>query len=289
MERLTDEQIAEITAYCERKIDSPGRVDAVAGFGTQYHAVLALLAERKRTKELLDDYVRGYWVKEGQIHELTHGFCFAADRNPADMGDNIEAAIRQEISLQKCLENIRLWLCGLPYTLPKPEPKGIYTASRVRHASLWHGYRAEGFSISATWIDEAGPGETADMGELWERCVSEARTAAAVVLYRENGEMLKGALVEVGAALGAGVPVFAVGCDDLKEYSWLHHRLVTRCATLREAMLLAEDKADFARIRAMTPEEVRQELEAEGIDLTETKRKMHERMQAVRESESDAK
>lgn len=122
---------------------------------------------------------------------------------------------------------------------------GIYTASRVRHAQKWLDAREKGYPIISTWIDEAGPGETADMGELWIRCIHEARTADVVILYREDGEMLKGALVEVGAALGAGVPVLTVGCDDLSEYSWLNHLLVTRCDSLEDAFCLAERMADL--------------------------------------------
>lgn len=114
----------------------------------------------------------------------------------------------------------------------------IYTASRTRHAPRWKDLRASGVPIIATWIDEAGPGETADMSELWGRCINEAKSAGAVILYREDGETLKGALVEVGAALGAGVPVYVVGCIDTSEYSWLNHPLVTLCRTVDSALRL---------------------------------------------------
>lgn len=189
------------------------------------------------------------------------------------------------VYLMNALNHAVNYLYSLPAETAASAKNGIYTASRTRHAGIWQAFRQEGFSIVATWIDEAGPGETADMGELWQRCIQEAKNVSALVLYREDNEPLKGALVEVGAALANGVPVFTVGCGNLSEYSWLHHPLVRQCATLREAMLFAENEADCARIAAMPQDEIRKELEAAGIDLTETKRKMHERMQSFRESE----
>lgn len=76
---------------------------------------------------------------------------------------------------------------------------------------MWQSLRLLGIPIVSTWIDEAGASETADRGELAQRCISEAVSAKAVLLYCEPGETLKGALVEVGAALAHNVPVYCVG------------------------------------------------------------------------------
>ena len=59
----------------------------------------------------------------------------------------------------------------------------------------------------------------------------EASEADCLLVYCEPGDQLKGGLVEVGAALSAGKPVYAVGPMD---GSWVHHPLVTPCATLGE-------------------------------------------------------
>jgi hypothetical protein len=113
---------------------------------------------------------------------------------------------------------------------------GIYTASKTKHADKWRQLRADGWHVVSTWIDEAGVGETDDFADLWGRCVNEAKTAGALVIYREPGEVLKGAFVEVGAALAKGVPVYAVGCN---EFSFVHHIGVTVCDGLDEALRLA--------------------------------------------------
>lgn len=115
--------------------------------------------------------------------------------------------------------------------------KGIYIASKTHHAPKWLELRANGLPIVSTWIDEAGPGQSADLSDLWRRCTLEASTASALVVYRETDDILKGAFIEVGIALASNVPVFAVGC---KGQSFTNHRLVTCCDTLDDAIRLAQ-------------------------------------------------
>ena len=104
----------------------------------------------------------------------------------------------------------------------------VYIASKTKHAALWRSLRKTMGFIS-TWIDEAGEGETSDFADLWRRCIEEARTADALVAYHEPGDVWKGAFVEIGAALAAGVPVYVIGDPP---GSWPNHPLVTRCASL---------------------------------------------------------
>ena len=93
---------------------------------------------------------------------------------------------------------------------------GIYIASKTVHASRWRYLRDNGLMpIVSTWIDEAGAGESQSLEDLWRRCILESATAEVLVIYREHGEILKGAFVELGAALAAGVPVLAVGIEEL--------------------------------------------------------------------------
>jgi len=114
---------------------------------------------------------------------------------------------------------------------------GIYIASKVAHAVKWRDLRdVEGEPIISTWIDEAGVGESASLKDLWHRCVHEASNAAALIIYREPGEILKGAWVELGAALANGVPVFAVG---IEEFTVANHVGITHCADLFSARRLA--------------------------------------------------
>jgi nucleoside 2-deoxyribosyltransferase len=100
----------------------------------------------------------------------------------------------------------------------------IYVASEVKHASLWLSARADGYPIISTWIDEAGPGETPSLAALWERIVPEVLSADAFVIFRDGfDEILKGAYVELGIALAAGLPIYAVGFDDAHAPSFMQH------------------------------------------------------------------
>lgn len=132
---------------------------------------------------------------------------------------------------------------------------GIYTASKTTHAQRWRMLRAVGCPVIATWIDEAGQGQTSDFADLWERCISEAAGADCVILYRQPGEVLKGALVEAGAALASGKPVLFAGDKDGLG-SFLSHRLAEECEGLTHAIQRATaicDAADLARSNPATP------------------------------------
>lgn len=92
----------------------------------------------------------------------------------------------------------------------------IYIASKTIHAPKWRRLRTEGYNIISTWIDEAGFGQTHDYAELSVRCIKEIRQSDFLVLYCEDGEILKGALIEAGIALAFGEEVRSVGkCDIL--------------------------------------------------------------------------
>lgn len=110
---------------------------------------------------------------------------------------------------------------------------GIYLASKSEHGPRWQALRASGVPIVSTWIDESGKGQTSDWGDLWARSVREASTAAAFVMYVEPGEIHRGSLVEFGAALHAGVPVFWVGPEV---GSVRRARGVTVCETIEDAI-----------------------------------------------------
>lgn len=101
---------------------------------------------------------------------------------------------------------------GLPSTDDAPPRElrpTIYIASRVKHAASWRALRdGNGANIISTWIDEDGPGQTSDRGELVRRCLREAAEADVCILYvGTNDAPLKLALGEACVALHAGKPV----------------------------------------------------------------------------------
>jgi hypothetical protein len=113
--------------------------------------------------------------------------------------------------------------------------RGVYIASKTRHAHKWVALHDSGAPIISTWIDEAGEGQTASFADLWTRCVYEAANSRMLILYSENQESLKGALIEMGAALACGIPVVIVG-DAPQLKTAKHHPLVSHAATVEEAL-----------------------------------------------------
>ena len=124
----------------------------------------------------------------------------------------------------------------------------FYVASRVRHAAMWLQLRALGYPITSTWIDEAGEGQTTDFADLWTRIISEVTASDWLLLFAVPDDVpLKGALVEVGAALAAGRQVVAVlPAIQLEPRSmrpigsWLNHPLVSTAETIGDAIALFE-------------------------------------------------
>lgn len=112
----------------------------------------------------------------------------------------------------------------------------IYTASKTKHADRWRRLRAQGYEIISTWIDEAGEGETTNRRGLAERCIEESKNADCLLLYCEAGDYLKGAFIEIGAALAAYVPIFAVGKPLPDSSVFCSHRLWFQFETLDDAL-----------------------------------------------------
>jgi hypothetical protein len=112
----------------------------------------------------------------------------------------------------------------------------IYVASRTARAEMWRELRAAGYPIVSPWIDEARPAQTADLADLWEQIARDIQDSKHLVLYAEPADFpLKGALVEVGIALGAEVPVVVCLPGVVLEQgtfrplgSWVSSPLVTR-------------------------------------------------------------
>lgn len=128
--------------------------------------------------------------------------------------------------------------------------KGIYIASKTAHARRWRLLRLIGYPIISTWIDEAGEGESKDLNDLWERCLREASTAEVLVLNCERNEVLKGAWIELGAALIARVPVIAVG---IEEFTVSKLQRIQHFRTMGEAVTFLKPMCNGVRFSELPP------------------------------------
>lgn len=112
----------------------------------------------------------------------------------------------------------------------------IYVASKTKHAPMWREHRAgwEGVAlVASTWIDEAAEDESADLSDLWDRCISEAANADLLIAYHEADEQWKGAYIEIGAALTSGIPVYVCGRPA---GTFVNHPLVTYASDPSDAL-----------------------------------------------------
>lgn len=126
-------------------------------------------------------------------------------------------------------------------------PQIFYVASRAsipERSAMWRTLRDRGVLINSTWIDEAGEGESACLTDLWRRIGREVSEAEALILYVEADDFpLKGALIEVGMAMGMGKRVLIVAPGVELEPrsmrplgSWAMHPLVSFHQTVQHAI-----------------------------------------------------
>lgn len=88
----------------------------------------------------------------------------------------------------------------------------FYVASKSKHGPMWQDYRARGVPIVARWIDvwDGGTFTDADGAEHWRKIREDIAACDVLVVYSEPGEIQKGALVEMGIAMGKDKKVIAV-------------------------------------------------------------------------------
>lgn len=117
-----------------------------------------------------------------------------------------------------------------------PPRSGAYMASKAAHAPRWLALRDAGFEISSSWIDDASGPDGFDPAELSVRCLRDIAASERLVLFLLPGDAPKGALLEAGAALALGVPVFQVGDSPALNRVFQAHPLWHRSDTLAEAL-----------------------------------------------------
>lgn len=117
----------------------------------------------------------------------------------------------------------------------------VYVASKTRHAAMWQAFRrgttvpdpnnpgkdflVPPWRIRSSWIDEAGQGESEMHGPnaLWPRIQEEIMMSHGLVFYADRSDFgtLKGAFIEAGMAMMAGMPVVVwIPGVDLEERSY---------------------------------------------------------------------
>jgi hypothetical protein len=120
----------------------------------------------------------------------------------------------------------------------------VYIASKLAYAERFRimrmQWKREGIDLHARWHDQAQHEESAtpeDFHIFWLVDEEDVKRSNAVIVYAEPQDKLRGALIEAGIAIGAGILTILVG-DSPDFGTWQHHPCVLRAATLEYAKLL---------------------------------------------------
>jgi nucleoside 2-deoxyribosyltransferase len=112
----------------------------------------------------------------------------------------------------------------------------IYVASNIRFIDFWKKLRDSGVVISSTWIDHVPErGDKKAISRIWLNCFQEIQQSDMVMVKAEKEDKFKGVLVEVGAALVLGKPVYLVG-ENNNMGDVYHHPLFYKVSSPEEAI-----------------------------------------------------
>lgn len=119
----------------------------------------------------------------------------------------------------------------------------VYTASKLgQYAKRWRALKEDllpfGIDLHARWYRqvELGVEETPENAAVfWQQDIEDVQNTAAVLVYGEDDEQLRGAYVEAGIALGAGIPVIVV-TNGYYYGTWIYAPGVVRVDTLDDAI-----------------------------------------------------
>lgn len=122
----------------------------------------------------------------------------------------------------------------------------VYTASKLHKAKEWLRLCEENdhFIFHARWLKHIrlGTPDTAEHARsFWMQDEQDIRDADAVLVWGDEGDRLRGALVEAGIAIACGVPVIVIG--EHPDYgTWKHHPGVDFAPNIEAALEFLKTK-----------------------------------------------
>lgn len=117
----------------------------------------------------------------------------------------------------------------------------IYIASKMHHAPKWRAaYSRPDIHVVSRWPFLETQVDDCDTNcrKFWQDDFTDISSCDILILFAEEGENLRGALVEVGIAMGLGKQIIVIG-DHSDHGTWWHHPLVRKVVDLEAAMKLA--------------------------------------------------
>ena len=130
----------------------------------------------------------------------------------------------------------------------------VYVSSKVRHAFMWKTYRDPSrYDIVSSWIDRPTSDIDPDVfSSMWSDFIDECAACDYLILYKAaDDSVLKGAIVEFGAALAGGAEILLVsGSGEIAELGTaIYHPRVSTFSHVESAfdhLVLKHDRSYFS-------------------------------------------
>lgn len=105
----------------------------------------------------------------------------------------------------------------------------FYVSSKLRHRHMWLN---SGINTNSSWIQSEQIEDSDELSEMWIRYLDELMWCDGLIMYLEPGDVPKGCLIELGAAMSNMKPIFIVWAGDIKDLekvmgTIIYHRSVT--------------------------------------------------------------
>lgn len=112
----------------------------------------------------------------------------------------------------------------------------VYFASKMEHAEKWRKLYTR-CHISSRWpfLEPFVEPTPENARKFWQDDYTDIRNCGVLICYAEEGEKLRGALVEVGMALGMGKQVWLIG-DHTDFGTWRYHPQISIYPDLETAL-----------------------------------------------------
>lgn len=118
----------------------------------------------------------------------------------------------------------------------------VYIASKMHHAPRWReAYSRPDIHVVSRWpfLEPAVDCRTTNCQKFWQDDFTDINSCDVLILFVGGDEKLRGALVEVGIALGLGKFVIVIG-DHHDHGTWWHHPLVRKVTNFESAVHTAK-------------------------------------------------
>lgn len=115
----------------------------------------------------------------------------------------------------------------------------VYIASKMHHAEQWRElYKRADIHLVSRWpfLEPFVEPEAANAQFFWQDDMADVRACHVLFVYALEGEHLRGALVEAGAALALGKLVIVIGAPHPDYGTWMHHPNVKAVDTIDAAI-----------------------------------------------------